>query len=135
MLLRLHSDFFDFNQAKSHGEDFRVSASTGEPLAYHIDMWDALQGTANIWVRIPNIEENSRQQLHLHWGKADAISESDSRAVFNESNGYLSVWHMNDPVTDDVQTLASIDTGTTPTHGIIGARVTLQIKKESSAVT
>ena len=121
VLLRLHSDFFDFNQAKSHGEDFRVSASTGEPLAYHIDMWDALQGTANIWVRIPNIEENSRQHIHLHWGKADAISESDSRAVFNESNGYLSVWHMNDPVTDDVQTLASIDTGTTPTHGIIGA--------------
>ena len=34
--------------------------------------------------------------------------------MFNESNGYLSVWHMNDPVKDEVGTLTSDDTGTTP---------------------
>jgi len=31
--------------------------------------------------------------------------------VFNESNGYLSVWHMNGPVKDEVGTLESNDTG------------------------
>ena len=41
-------------------------------------------------------------------------------AVFNESNGYLSVWHMNEPVHDDAGTLESTDTGTTAASGVIG---------------
>ncbi len=40
--------------------------------------------------------------------------------MFNESNGYLSVWHMNEPVKDEVGTLVSKDVGTTATAGMIG---------------
>ena len=47
------------------------------------------------------ITGNSRQEIKPHWGNANAASESDGKAVFNESSGYLSVWHMNDPVRDD----------------------------------
>ena len=56
----------------------------------------------------------------MHWGKSDAASESSGSAVFNESNGYLSVWHMNGPVKDEVGTLESKDVGTTATMGRIG---------------
>ena len=118
--MRLHKDFFDFSQAKADGEDIRFSTSSGAPLAYQIEEWDAAQGTASIWVRLPTIKGNARQEIRLHWGKADAASESNGTAVFNESNGYLSVWHMNDPVKDEVGTLESKDVGTTATAGMIG---------------
>lgn len=121
VLVRLHRDFFDFAQAKPSGEDLRISSSTGERLAFQIEQWDATQGEACIWVRVPLITGNSRQELRLHWGNVNATSESDGNAVFNESNGYLSVWHMTNPVRDDVVTLSCTDTGTMPTAGVIGA--------------
>lgn len=120
-LVRLHRDFFDFKQAKPNGDDLRFSSSTGERLAFQIEEWDAAKGFANVWVRVPLVTGNSRQEIKLHWGNAAANSESDGKAVFNESNGYLSVWHMNDPVRDDTGTLTSTDTGTTTTAGVIGA--------------
>ena len=94
LLVRLNQDFFDFSQAQADGADVRFSTSAGEPLAYQIEDWDAARGTASIWVRIPIIKGNSRQEIKLHWGKADATSVSDGKAVFNASNGYLSVFHL-----------------------------------------
>lgn len=120
LLVRLHRDFFNFSQAKAQGEDIRFSTGTGTPLAYQVEEWDAASGTAGIWVRIPNIKGNARQEVRLYWGKADAAGESSGAAVFNESNGFLSVWHMNDPVKDEVGTLESKDTGTTSSSGMIG---------------
>ncbi len=120
LLVRLHPDFFDFDEAKANGEDVRFSTATGVPLAYQVEEWDAVRGRASIWVRIPAIEGNARQEIRMHWGKADAVGASDGRAVFSESNGYLSVWHMNGPVQDEVGSLMSKDDGTTPTQGMIG---------------
>ena len=120
LLVRLHKDFFDFSQAKAKGEDVRFSTGGGVPLPHQIEEWDAARGVASIWVRVPEIKGNTQQEIKMHWGKSDAASESNGKAVFNESNGYLSVWHMNGPVKDEVGTLESKDVGTTPTDGIIG---------------
>jgi len=120
LLVRLHKDFFDFSQAKTNGEDIRFSTGTGAPLAYQVEEWDPAKGVASIWVRIPAIKGNARQEIKMYWGKADTASESKGEAVFNESNGYLSVWHMNNPVKDEVGTLESKDTGTTSSSGITG---------------
>lgn len=121
LLARLHRDFFDFSQAKANGDDVRFSSATGAPLAYQIEEWDATKGVASIWVRVPKITGNARQEIKLHWGKADAKSESDGKTVFNDANGYLSVWHMNEKVKDEVGTLTSTDVGTTATAGIVGS--------------
>ena len=120
LLVRLHKDFFNFSQAKPDGADIRFSTSSGEPLAYQIEDWDAARGIASIWVRIPVIKGNERQEIKLYWGKDDAKSESNGAAVFNESNGYLSVWHMGDTVKDEVGSLESKDVNTTLTTGVIG---------------
>jgi len=120
VLVRLNKEWFDFSQAKVNGEDIRFTAAAGIPLVYQIDEWDPAAGTASIWVRIPNIKGNTQQEIKMFWGKADAGSESSGKAVFNESNGYLSVWHMNDPAKDEVGTLDSKDTGTTASSGMIG---------------
>ncbi len=119
LLVRLDKNSFDFKQSQAGGEDLRFAAA-GKPLAYQIDNWDAAGATATIWVRIPVIKGNTRQELKMFWGKADAKSESNGKAVFNESNGYLSVWHMGEPVTDDVGTTVAKDTGTAAAAGMIG---------------
>jgi hypothetical protein len=120
VLVRLDKDFFDFKQANPLGDDIRFSSSTGAPLAYQVEEWDAAKGTAGIWVRIPSISGNALQAIRIHWGKSGAASESNGKAVFNESNGYLSVWHMTDPVKDEVGTLESKDAGTSATAGMVG---------------
>ena len=119
LLLHLDKDAFDFKQAQAKGGDLRFAAA-GKALAYQIDTWDAAAATANIWVRIPTIQGNKHQKIDMFWGKPDATGESDGKAVFNESNGYLSVWHLDDPAKDETGTLEGKDQGTTPVAGAIG---------------
>jgi len=120
LLVRLDKDWFRFNEAKPKGEDLRFASSTGLPLAYQIDHWDATAGTAAIWVRIPAITGNARQEITLFWGKSDAASESNGAAVLNKSNGYLSVWHMDETLRDEAGTVTVQDAGTTAAPGMIG---------------
>jgi len=119
LLVRLDKGTFDFKQAQAMGEDVRFAAE-GKALAYQIDNWDVVNGTASLWVRIPVIKGNACQEVKMFWGKPDVKGESSGTAVFNESNGYLSVWHMDDPVKDEVGTVESKDSGTTPAAGMIG---------------
>jgi hypothetical protein len=120
LLVRLHRDWFDFAAAKPEGADLRFAAKDGKPLAFEIDEWDPKAGEAAIWVRVPEIRGDERQELRVFWGNPAAESESDGAKVFNASNGYLSVWHMNGEPRDTVGTLESKDVGTTPSAGIVG---------------
>ncbi len=120
LLVRLDQDGFDFRQARPNGEDLRFSSPNGEPLAFQIEEWDSANNMANIWVLIPRIQGNSRQEIKIYWGHPTAESESSGKAVFNESNGYVSVWHLNDVARNEVGTLPSIDNGTTMVAGMIG---------------
>lgn len=119
-LVRLSRDWFDFSQSKANGEDLRFSSADGAPLPYQIDTWDATGGTASVWVRIPSIRGNARQEIRLHWGKADAASESSGPAVFNADNGYASVLHMDSSLKDEVGSITPVDAGSTATAGMIG---------------
>jgi hypothetical protein len=120
LLVRLDKDFFDFTQAQTNGQDIRFSTASGAALCYQIEQWDASKGTASIWVRIPKIKGNARQEIKLRWGNPAAKSESNGKAVFDKSNGYLGVWHMSGPVTDEVGAIDSEDKGTTASDGMIG---------------
>jgi Concanavalin A-like lectin/glucanases superfamily/Domain of unknown function (DUF2341)/Carbohydrate esterase, sialic acid-specific acetylesterase len=120
LLVRLDRDWFDFGQAKPNGDDIRFSAGNGAPLRYQIDEWDAAKGTASIWVRIPRIRGNERQEITLHWGSANAASESMGAGVFNADNGYVSVLHMDRVSRDELGAITPGDQGTTAGPGIIG---------------
>ncbi|MCF7732400.1 MAG: DUF2341 domain-containing protein [Akkermansiaceae bacterium] len=119
LLVRLTSASFDFRQAKAAGADLRFSAG-GKPLPYQIETWDAVQGSASVWVKIPLIKGNARQEFKLHWGKADADTESSGAAVFSSDNGYASVLHMDDALKDELGTVTPEGGGTTVAAGIIG---------------
>ncbi|MGY8659473.1 MAG: DUF2341 domain-containing protein [Verrucomicrobiales bacterium] len=120
VLVRIDKDWFDFAQAKADGADLRFATTAGEPLRYEIEDWNAIDGSASIWVRLPTIKGNAQQMIQMFWGKTSAADDSDGKAVFNESNGYVSVWHLGEVVRDEVGTLESNDKGTTLTAGMIG---------------
>ncbi|MFO0878586.1 MAG: DUF2341 domain-containing protein [Gemmataceae bacterium] len=121
VLIRLHSDWFDFAQARPDGADVRFTTLEGMRLAHHIEEWDGKLGTASLWVRVPRIRGDSRLPIRMYWGNGGAPNASNGKAVFNESNGYLSVWHMAEKLTDDAGSLTTKDIGTRLTKGVIGA--------------
>ncbi len=120
LLVRLDKNWFDFQQTKPNGADIRFTTSDGSNLFYEIDEWNASLGKASIWVRIPKITGNAHQGIKMYWGNPSAQSESNGSAVFNQSNGYVGVWHMNDLVKDETGNTTTRDTGTTPAAGMIG---------------
>jgi hypothetical protein len=120
MLVRLTAANFDFAETQSDGRDIRFSTVAGLPLAYEIEQWDAANDQAAVWVRIPVITGNTRQEIRMHWGKAGLTSESSGSAVFNAASGYASVLHMNETVRDVAGTATLTNTGTTLATGRIG---------------
>lgn len=120
LLVRLDRDWFDFSEAKHDGSDIRFTTPEGKILAQQIEDWDPLAGTANIWVRVPVIKGNDRQMLHMRWGNEQAPNISDGKSVFNESNGFLSVWHLGDVVAHEAGRLETKDQGTSVTAGVVG---------------
>jgi hypothetical protein len=119
LLVRLDRDWFDFSQAMHDGKDLRFTQQ-GKILPHQIEEWDPLVGTASIWVRVPLIKGNDRQMLTMHWSNAEATDVSDGKKVFNDTNGYLSVWHLGPQVADETGLLETKDQGTTPTAGVVG---------------
>ena len=120
LLVRLHSDWFDFRQAHPAGNDLRFSDARNQPLDFEIEEWNPDAGRAHVWVRIPLIEGNQRQSLTMHWGEPNAPQASNGPAVFSPDRGYLAVFHLADPTRDSSGRLEPVDRGTTPTPGVIG---------------
>ncbi|MCX6879552.1 MAG: DUF2341 domain-containing protein [Verrucomicrobia bacterium] len=120
LLVRLHTGNFAFGEAQPDGRDIRFATAAGAALPYQIEQWDAASGLASIWVKIPTITGNARQEIKMYWGKSDVASESNGAAVFNAANGYASVLHLNESVSDVLGAVTPTDTGTTLVTGMIG---------------
>lgn len=97
LLLRLRSENFNFKDAKSDGSDIRFTKRNSAPLCYEIERWDADKQEAEIWVKIDTVfGNNSIQHFMMFWGNDDAIDSSNSAGVFDSSNGYAGVWHLDE---------------------------------------
>ncbi len=120
LLVRLDKDFFTFSQAQATGADIRFATPSGTALPFQIDSWDAVKGSAEIWVRIPTITGNARQEIKIYWGNATTTSGSNGAAVFSSTNGFAAVMHLADPTKDEVNNLAPVNVNTTTTYGMIG---------------
>ncbi len=98
VLVRLNSGNFDFAGAKPDGSDIRFAKANGTPLPYEIEQFDASAGLAAIWVEVDTVYGNdSAQFMTMFWGNSNAASASNSAAVFDTSNGFQGVWHMQEP--------------------------------------
>jgi hypothetical protein len=129
LLVRLNSSNFNFAQAKADGSDLRFAIQGGgtatnpaTELSYEIEQWDTANGAAAIWVKIPTITGNARQEIRMYWGNAAATSASNGKAVF--SDNFATVFHMNQAglVQDSTGSITTkiSDSGSTQSNGIIG---------------
>jgi hypothetical protein len=95
VLVRLTGNNFDFNQAASGGRDIRFSKLDNSPLPYEIEQWDSARAEAALWVRLDTVYGNNADQyFRMHWGNAQAMDSSNGSGVFDSSDGYQAVWHM-----------------------------------------
>ena len=120
LLVRFNSGNFPFNQAAADGRDIRFTTATGSALSYQIEQWDSVNGRAAVWVKIPSIAANARQEIKIYWGKTGVASQSNGSSVFNTTNGYASVHHLGDTLADTVGTTTPTNNNTTTTNGLIG---------------
>jgi Domain of unknown function (DUF2341)/Carbohydrate esterase, sialic acid-specific acetylesterase/Fibronectin type III domain len=128
LLVRLNGSNFTFAQAQSDGRDLRFAiqgaGSVAQPatvLSYQIEQWDATNRLAAIWVKIPTITGNARQEIKMYWGNAAATSESSGTGVFNAANGYCCVMHLNGNVADSTGSTSPTNDGATSSTAMIGA--------------
>jgi hypothetical protein len=100
LLVRIDTSFFtkaNFASAAAGGRDVRFANAHGVPLPYQIERWDNAADVAEIWVKVDTVLPlNDSQYIVMKWGSGSAIDSSNGRAVFDQSSGYVGVWHMND---------------------------------------
>jgi len=126
VLVRLNTEIFNFSQAQSAGEDIRFTKANGSSLPYEIEVWDGSTGKAVIWVNVDTVYGNdSSQFITMHWGNSTSGSESDSKSVFDTSEGFRGVWHFDNVGKQLPDATANSFTGSisdtlTRYHGAIG---------------
>jgi biopolymer transport protein ExbB len=96
VLVRLHSGNFDFTRVKENGEDLRfVNGDDTTLLKYHIEMFDAFDEIALVWVKIPDMAPSSNQNsIWIYYGNETAVSGQDSKNSFDAL--YQAVYHFNE---------------------------------------
>jgi hypothetical protein len=109
VLVRLNSGNFNFAEAKTDGSDIRFAKANGAALPYEIERWDASASQAEIWVKVDTVYGNdSAHFITMYWGASTVgstgspqgsatVSLSNSTAVFDTTNGFQGVWHLNQP--------------------------------------
>ena len=81
------------------GLDVRFTDSTGQnAISFEIETWSS--ASAAFWVKVPVVAGNATTKIRMYWGKAGQGSTSSGSAVFDTTNGFVSVWHMNGTTTE-----------------------------------
>jgi hypothetical protein len=95
LLVRLNNNMFNFNEANKN--DLRFMKADGSSLAFEIEGWDPAAGQATVWVRVDTVYgNNATQYILMYWGNPDAAGLSNGAAVFDTSNGFVGVWHLDE---------------------------------------
>jgi hypothetical protein len=98
LLVRLNAKNFAFAEARTDGADIRFLDSSGNNLGYEFERWDPDNAIAEIWVLVPAITGNSRNNTVLmYWGNQLSASPSPGPSVFK---GYSCVFHMDEDPND-----------------------------------
>jgi len=116
VLLRLHSgNFPQFLNVKDGGADFRLIAGDDQtPLKYHVEKFDAASQIAFVWVKVPNLAPQSKDnKLFLYYGNQAAPRAEDAGNTFDVDTA--AAFHFGDPagLVTDSTAYASATSGQT----------------------
>jgi hypothetical protein len=97
VLIRLTKNNFIFTQANANGSDLGFARSDTALLPHEIERWDPATELAEVWVNVDTVFGNdSSQYITLYWGNTQATDSLNDAAVFDTSNAFIGVWHMNE---------------------------------------
>jgi biopolymer transport protein ExbB len=101
VLVRLHTGNFNFADAKEDGSDLRfVAADEKTLLKHHVELWDAVNELALIWVRVPAIQAASTtDHIWLYAGNDKAAPAGDAKGTYDAPMGL--VLHFNEAAVAD----------------------------------
>jgi len=96
------SDMFTgVTTALSTGADIRITKSDGvTALPFEIDNWKGgISGSGAVWVLLDTVAANAATSyvFKVFWDNDTAHTVSNSAAVFSPGNGFLAVYHFNQP--------------------------------------
>jgi len=96
VLVKLTSDRFDFTLAQSAGQDIRFTDSDGITLLpYEIESYDSSSSTANIWVKVPQVDaSSSTDYIYMYYGNSSTTDGQSGTGVWDSN--YQLVYHMKD---------------------------------------
>jgi biopolymer transport protein ExbB len=85
--VRLHSGNFLFTDAKPDGSDIRfVSGDDKSPLKHHVEVFDAANQLAILWVQLPRAVAGSKtESIWMYSGHAAAPAADDAKGVYAPS--------------------------------------------------
>lgn len=94
LLVRLNAMNFAFAEARPDGADIRFLDTSGNNLSHEIERWDARKTEAEIWVLVPRISGNSRNNaILMYWGNQLSVPTSSSASVFGD---FSCIFHMGE---------------------------------------
>ncbi len=84
ILVRLSDSNFQFSSAREDGGDLRFIAADGKTVLPHeIESYDGLLNEAFVWVKLPSLQPNASETIHLYFGNQDATAPTASGEVFD----------------------------------------------------
>jgi hypothetical protein len=97
MLIRINSPDV-FYTAKNNGEDIRFVDNDGYTmLKYDIELWDAANNEAIVWILVPKVDGNSySDHVTMYYGNSELEDGQIPSAVWDTANAFQGVWHMKD---------------------------------------
>jgi hypothetical protein len=97
VLIRLTSDNFTFDEARTDGTDIRFTKPDNTPLPFEIERWNAAARQAEVWVKVDTVYGNdSSHFIVMYWGEPATIIPYNNANVFDTTSGFKGVWHLTE---------------------------------------
>ncbi len=103
VLVRLHTGNYSFLDAKPDGSDVRfVSGDDKTPLKHHVELWDATNELALIWVQVPSVAPGTPPtEIWLYSGSEKAAADDDVKGTWDAAQVAVYEFKVGeDPPTD-----------------------------------
>ncbi|MEO7098362.1 MAG: DUF2341 domain-containing protein [Luteolibacter sp.] len=93
VLVRLHDGNFSFDSAAENGSDLRFIAADGKtPLSYQIESFDSMLHEGYVWVKLPDLKPDAKQNFYLYFGNPAPASAAPKATDAYDPETAL-VWH------------------------------------------
>jgi len=97
VLIRLHPGNFDFAAVRSDGQDLRfVGPDDVTLLPHHVEQFDPIDETAQVWVQVPTISGGKNQEfVWMYYGNQSAEGGENPKGTYDRNQ--VLVFHLDEP--------------------------------------